>query len=299
MANQQQTDGQDLRRLSAFFAPDDLDWRAITISKRTNKGLAAAYITNRAIMNRLDEAVGPENWRNEFEPGPGGGIVCGLSIFVESRSEWVTKWDGAENTDVEAIKGGLSNAMRRAAVQWGIGRYLYDFPQQWVPVDDYKQFKIPPRVPREFLPGHETPDTRQRRTVEVASDHAHDPEETVSASDAEPRQRARSATPLADASQAKSAALSKLGIGAEDFEHVVRMARSADETIANISAIPENLFEAMIGGLNRVANMLDGKVGASMTGFLRSPFCDPWPVGQVKLAAALNEYLGAARGGDT
>ena len=158
MADQQQdnqTGAQNLRLLAAYFAPDDLDWRAITISKRTNKGLAAAYITNRAIMNRLDEAVGPGSWRNEFAPGPGGGIVCGLSIYVESRSEWVTKWDGAENTDVEAIKGGLSNAMRRAAVQWGIGRYLYDFPQQWVPVDDYKQFKISPRIPDHYLPGRE------------------------------------------------------------------------------------------------------------------------------------------------
>ena len=53
---------------------------------------------------------------------------------------------------MEAIKGGLSNAMRRAAVQWGIGRYLYDLPQQWVPVDDYKQFKVTPRVPDRFLP---------------------------------------------------------------------------------------------------------------------------------------------------
>ncbi len=146
---------RDLRRLAAYFQPDELEWRAITISKRTNKGLAAAYITNRAIMERLDEVVGPENWRNEYRPGPNGGVVCGLSICVDrgmEQGEWVTKWDGADNTDVEAIKGGLSNAMRRAAVQWGIGRYLYDLPQQWVPVDDYKQFKVTPRVPDRFLP---------------------------------------------------------------------------------------------------------------------------------------------------
>ena len=145
----------DLTKLADFFQPDELEWRAITISKRTGKGLAAAYVTNRAIMARLDSVCGIGGWQNEYRPGPNGGVVCGLSIYVEERGQWVTKWDGADNTDVEAVKGGLSNAMRRAATQWGIARYLYDFPQQWVPVDDYKQFKVTPRIPDHFLPGRE------------------------------------------------------------------------------------------------------------------------------------------------
>lgn len=148
----------DLTKLADFFSPQDLEWKPITISKRTSKGLAAAYVTNRAVMNRLDSVVGPAFWRNEYRPGPAGGVVCGLSInvaFDAKNPQWVTKWDGADNSDIEATKGGLSNAMRRAAVQWGVGRYLYDFPQQWVPVDDYKQFKHTPRIPDEFLPGRE------------------------------------------------------------------------------------------------------------------------------------------------
>lgn len=140
----------DFKRLSDFFAAEDVEWKPITISKKTNKGLAAAYITNRAIMDRLDNVAGPENWRNEFTSGPGGGILCGISIRI--GTEWVTKWDGAENTDIEPVKGGLSNAMRRAAVQWGIGRYLYDLPQQWVPVDERGRFIQPPRIAPQFLP---------------------------------------------------------------------------------------------------------------------------------------------------
>ena len=145
----------DLARLRDFFAPDDLEWKPITISKKTGKGLAAAYITNRAIMERLDLVVGAENWRNEYRPGPSGGVVCGLSVRVvreDGTGEWVTKWDGADNTDIEAVKGGLSNAMRRAAVQWGIGRYLYDIPSQWVPIDEWGKFTQAPRLPREFVP---------------------------------------------------------------------------------------------------------------------------------------------------
>ena len=163
----------DLKRLADFFTAEELEWKPITVSKKTNKGLAAAYISNRAIMDRLDAVVGPENWRNEFKPGPGGGIVCGLSVRVVREdggsgggpsAEWVTKWDGADNTDIEAVKGGLSNAMRRAAVHWGIGRYLYDLPSQWVPVDDYGKFVQPPRVPSAFLP----PSARTERPERLA-----------------------------------------------------------------------------------------------------------------------------------
>lgn len=145
----------DLTRLSDFFAHEDIEWKPITISKRTSKGLAAAYITARAIMDRLDAVCGPANWRNEFRPGPDGGVLCGISIRVpqpDGSVEWVTKWDGAENTDIEAVKGGLSSAMRRAAVQWGIGRYLYDLPQQWVPVDERGRFAQTPGIPSVFLP---------------------------------------------------------------------------------------------------------------------------------------------------
>src|SRR5690606_35268028 len=71
--------------------------------------------------------------------------------------EWITKWDGAENTDVQAVKGGLSSSMRRAAVQWGIGRYLYRLPSPWVPVDQQGRFAQPPQVPPEFLPARTRP----------------------------------------------------------------------------------------------------------------------------------------------
>lgn len=145
----------NLHDLAAYFEPHELEFKPITVSKKTGKGLPAAYVTNRAVMERLDRVCGPENWRNEFRPGPGGGVVCGLSIRVvreDGTSEWITKWDGAENTDIEAIKGGLSNAMRRAAVQWSIGRYLYDVELQWQEVDEYGRFKVQPRLPRQFLP---------------------------------------------------------------------------------------------------------------------------------------------------
>lgn len=140
----------DLDLLQAYFDPEDIEWRPIAVSKRTGKAMAASYVTNRAIMDRLDAACGPGNWKNTFQPGPDGGVLCGISIRLDG--EWVTKWDGAENTEIHAVKGGLSSSMRRAAVQWGIGRYLYKFPAIWVPVNEHGRFTEEPQIPRAFLP---------------------------------------------------------------------------------------------------------------------------------------------------
>ena len=116
----------NLELLDEPFAASDIEWRTQSCGKNASGAWAIvlAYVTNRAIMKRLDDVCGKANWRNEYSAAPNGGLLCGLSIRTDG--EWVTKWDGADNTNMDAVKGGLSGAMKRAAVQWGIGRYLYD-----------------------------------------------------------------------------------------------------------------------------------------------------------------------------
>lgn len=140
------------KKLKAPFRPEELEFRIITQTKDKTKGLVAAYIQNRAVQNRLDETVGFENWKNEFIV-TGNAKICGLSIRI--NNEWITKYDGASDTDIEATKGGLSNAMKRAAVEWGIGRYLYKLPSQWVKIEPSgKSYKITelPKLPNWALP---------------------------------------------------------------------------------------------------------------------------------------------------
>lgn len=122
----------DLDKLDEPFSPNDIEWR-IQQSGKTSKGecwaMVLAYVTNRAIQKRLDEVCGKQGWKNEFTPAPDKGVMCGISIKIDN--EWITKWDGAENTAVEAVKGGMSGSMKRAAVQWGIGRYLYQLEESF------------------------------------------------------------------------------------------------------------------------------------------------------------------------
>lgn len=122
-----------LDKLSAPFPVDAIHWRAQTLTQDKTKALALAYIDARDVMDRLDSAAGPANWATTYEETPKGRIFCRLSIRIES--EWVMKTDGAGDTDVEGEKGAISDALKRAAVSWGIGRYLYDIGNVWAPCE--------------------------------------------------------------------------------------------------------------------------------------------------------------------
>lgn len=116
-------------RLREPFPANKVLWRVGNRHKTKNKATLLAYLDARGVTGRLDEVFGPSNWQNTYSQGPDGGVKCTLSVYC--NGQWVHKEDGAENTQVEAIKGGYSGALKRAAVIWGVGRYLYDLDSQY------------------------------------------------------------------------------------------------------------------------------------------------------------------------
>lgn len=137
--------GKDiLDALKVPFKDSELEWRVQTLSKDGNKALILPYVTNRAIQQRLDDVLGVDwqttytKWSDDAENDKNkkgkNGVKCTLSIRI--NGEWIAREDGAEKTEIESIKGGFSNAMKRAGVQWGLGRYLYDWEQVWVNLQD-------------------------------------------------------------------------------------------------------------------------------------------------------------------
>lgn len=134
---------EQAKKLALPFSFDEIEWRVLRVSKKKPVAQVAAYVDSRAIQKRLDEVVGRENWQNEFETVTGAdnkstAHICKLRIYYPERGEWITKSDGAGCTDVEPIKGGLSNAFKRAASMWSIGRYLYELKDIWADIDEYK-----------------------------------------------------------------------------------------------------------------------------------------------------------------
>jgi hypothetical protein len=125
-------------KLRAEFPRDAVSWRAQSMKADGTAAMALAYIDARDVMNRLDDVCGPDGWQDRYE-FHGSRTVCYLSITPNGGVDWITKADGAGDTDVEAEKGGISDAFKRAAVKWGIGRYLYDLPAPWVNCESYEK----------------------------------------------------------------------------------------------------------------------------------------------------------------
>lgn len=121
--------------LAAEFPREAVHWRAQTLTKDGDKALALAYIDARDVMDRLDAVCGPAGWRDSYTETPRGRVIGTIEIYI--GGEWVGKSDGAGDTDVEGDKGGMSDAFKRTAVKWGIGRYLYRLPNVWAPCESY------------------------------------------------------------------------------------------------------------------------------------------------------------------
>ncbi|OUM93591.1 MAG: hypothetical protein BAA00_06055 [Parageobacillus thermoglucosidasius] len=166
-----------MAKLQAPFPSADIEWRVQQVFTSQDGRIWAkvlAYVTNRAIQKRLDEVFGPGGWKNEFRDFQGG-ILCTISCLI--NGQWVSKTDGAEKTAFESFKGGLSSAMKRAAVQWGIGRYLYDLPVAIVEVFKQKKegairivdkknnisgYWLPPKLPDWALPEKEATSQKEK-----------------------------------------------------------------------------------------------------------------------------------------
>jgi len=170
--------------LAAPFAEEEL-------RVRSQSGREFQYVTARTVMNRLDEVLGPANWWDEYTPIDNA-VVCRLTVRLPD-GETLTKSDaGGFTTTVDASdyeKSGFSDAFKRAAVKFGVGRYLYGDG-------------IPPSL-REALVN----EARPERVVEPAREREAEP---AREREVEPARPAPGLTPTGGGS-AKSAAAPKTG----------------------------------------------------------------------------------------
>ena len=150
--------------LSAPFPSERVQWKPQALSRDKKKALAVAYIDARDVAERLDEVVDPLNWQLDHKQVDGQ-IITGLAIRAIETSDWVWKWDtgfvgGADSESpddqMKARKGTISDGLKRAAVLWGIGRYLYRLPKVWMEYDaEHKRLAAIPTLPQWALPESE------------------------------------------------------------------------------------------------------------------------------------------------
>ena len=136
-----------IKALRRPFHESEIQWKPQVITK--DKALAVAFVDARCVMDRLDEVVGPQNWYDHYQRVAKSSVYCMLSVRL--NGEWITKADVGSTSDQpdagDALKAAYSDALKRAAVKFGIGRYLYQAVPQWVRYDiGRKRFLDEPRL---------------------------------------------------------------------------------------------------------------------------------------------------------
>lgn len=133
-------------QLAAPFPADAVQWKAQATNRDKTRALAVAYIDARNVMERLDQVVGPENWTDSYRVIDLAGspaIECTLTVYGISKTDVGTAGDAGD-----PAKAAYSDALKRAAVKFGIGRYLYALPKVWVNYDPQRrQLAETPNLP--------------------------------------------------------------------------------------------------------------------------------------------------------
>lgn len=133
-----------LKELTAVFPVEQLKWRIISVFEKENKlqGIIAPYIDSRNLMNRFDNVLGC-NWSCDYKI-----INCNSLTAVECTISVNTAEGRIARADIADIdmnssfgngsilKSGYSNSFKRAAVAWGVGRYLYSLGNFFVPIEN-------------------------------------------------------------------------------------------------------------------------------------------------------------------
>ena len=114
---------------------EEIDCRVQTCNK--NGVSLLLYKDSRCDMNILDETVGAMNWKKSYELIDGQ-LFCTIEIWDDDKKQWIGKQDVGVESNTEAEKGRASDAQKRSAVAFGIGRELYTAPFIWIKASDTK-----------------------------------------------------------------------------------------------------------------------------------------------------------------
>ena len=153
-----------------LLTPSDVELRVSQI-QQTNYGFYVTllcYKDARCDMNVLDAVFGPMNWKRSHEV-LNGNLFCTVSLWDEDKQQWIPKEDVGVESNTEATKGQASDAFKRACVNVGIGRELYEAPDIRFKLDEAEVTTGPngkPRVYTKFYVGTMTYSKEQGKFTE-------------------------------------------------------------------------------------------------------------------------------------
>lgn len=147
------------------FDPSEIKWRVTHTTQDHRRGAVIAFADPRAYTDRLNQIFTPTGWTRTYEVSTVTAVsrmkgdkliqtgkvlvTCALTIHqlgchTGSGEEWADEQNAMTSAEAQAFK--------RACTCFGLGRYLYNFAEMWVPLNDYRQPVNLPPLPQWALP---------------------------------------------------------------------------------------------------------------------------------------------------
>ncbi len=152
-------------QLAEPFDPSEIKWRVTHTNRDGNRGAVIAYADPRAYTDRLNQIFTPTGWTRSYQVSTVSSVtrmkrdkliqtgkvlvtctltITGLGCHSGSGEEWADEQNAMTTAEAQAFK--------RAASCYGLGRYLYNFAEMWVPLNEYRQPVELPKLPNWALP---------------------------------------------------------------------------------------------------------------------------------------------------
>ena len=171
--------------LEVPFDPSQIEWRVMNTTKNAQpmRGQVVPYADQRAYTDRLNGLFTPAGWTRKYAIHTSANfertqdkktvakvlVSCELTIFgLGSHS--ATGEEFAD--DPNALTAAEAQAFKRAAVCFGLGRYLYYFSGTWVDLDEHKRPKTVPQLAGWATPAGWRQGLRPRGATEKSPERA-------------------------------------------------------------------------------------------------------------------------------
>lgn len=247
------------RRLREPFDPREVDFRVQgKVNDQSGRAQVVAYIDARVVQDRLDAVVGIGNWSFDWTPlviDKGEVMVAKSTLTIHG----VAKSDAGSASNFEQSLGAVSHCFKRAAVHWGIGRYLYNLPAAWVAAE--RNGRIPDAVLR---------DLRAKLPRPSGLAPAAEVGESVAAGETTPHvQRPVSVGPVRDATRPRQASVIREESAARSVASAAAAPAERDEASVNAPSEPR-ATEAQLASIRKLSVALGRPEPEDVTTYARA-----------------------------
>lgn len=108
----------------------DVKWKPDHAAPDGKGFICVPYLDGDQVRGRLNQVLGAK-WQSRLTKHEDR-TLCIISVFIDG--EWVDREDVGTKTSIEKEKGETTDAIKRAAKNWGVGEYINDIPNVTLPL---------------------------------------------------------------------------------------------------------------------------------------------------------------------